>query len=129
MTIVSRCGIATFALLLWVAMNARTQEKPATIPVVKGGAGPCSADFTITGAEKKPLYDAKIQILLKYGFAGMRRLDLTVGTNADGKARFEGLPNKVRQPAEFEVRHAEKKKSVPFDPVKKCNPTHEVTLE
>jgi hypothetical protein len=54
----------------------------------------------------KPVYAATIKVHIKYGFGGMRRLDLEAGTNSDGKVKFAGLPDRVqRPPLEF---HASK---------------------
>lgn len=104
------------------------QQKPnsAQVPVVKGGAGPCSADFTVHDASGKGVYNAKINIEIKYGFMGLRKLDLTVGTNYDGKARVEGLPSRIKGTAEFRVSHGDQYRLVPFDPLNACNSSHEV---
>jgi hypothetical protein len=100
----------------------------AEIPVVKGGAGSCSADFVVSDASGKGIYNAKIVIQLKYGFMGLHRLDATVSTNFDGKARIEGLPEQIKKSAEFTVSHGEQSKSLPFDPEAECQSRHEVTL-
>jgi len=100
----------------------------AEVPVVKGGAGTCSADFVVTDSSGKGLYDSKIRIRLRYGFMGARRLELEVGTNADGKARLEGLPERVRRPAEFKVQRGGQSRSVSYDPEAHCHARHEVTL-
>lgn len=128
MQILCRIAMAA-ALLAFLAKASPVQEQPPSVPAIDGKAGPCSADFLVRDAEKKPLYDAKIQILLMHGFAGMRRLDLQVGTNGDGKARFEGLPQRPRLPVAFEIRHGEKKKSAPYTPATQCKAAHEITLE
>ncbi len=98
------------------------------IPVVKGGAGSCSADFVVSDASGKGIYNAKIVIQLKYGFMGLHRLDATVSTNFDGKARIEGLPEQIKKSAEFTVSHGEQSKSLPFDPAAECQSQHEITL-
>jgi hypothetical protein len=100
----------------------------ADVPVVKGGAGSCSADFVVTDLSKKGVYDAKIAIQIKYGFMGLRKLDLTVGTNYEGKARVEGLPEQFKGSAEFKVSHGDQSKTVPYDPQANCHPWHEVIL-
>ena len=40
----------------------------------------------VTDLSGKPLYNAKIHVQIRYGFLGLRKLDLETGTNADGKA-------------------------------------------
>jgi hypothetical protein len=98
------------------------------VPVAKGGAGSCSADFVVRDSAGKGVYDAKIGIQVQYGFFGARKLGLTIGTNYEGKARIEGLPEKIKNPAEFKISHADQNKSVPFDPLSNCHSQHEVTL-
>ncbi len=100
----------------------------ADVPVAKGGAGSCTADFVVTDSSGKGVYDAKIGIQIKYGFMGLHKLDLTVGTNYEGKARIEGLPEQIRGLAEFKVRHGDQSKIVPYDPQENCHPRHEVIL-
>ena len=98
------------------------------VPVAKGGAGPCSADFVVRDSAGKGVYDAKIVIQVQYGFFGARKLGLTIGTNYEGKARMEGLPEKIKNPAEFKISHGDQNKSVPYDPLTNCHAQHEVTL-
>ena len=98
------------------------------VPVAKGGAGSCSADFVVRDAAGKGVYDAKIGIQVQYGFLGTRKLGLTIGTNYDGKARMEGLPEKIKNPADFKIAHGDQNKSVPYDPLTNCHSQHEVVL-
>jgi hypothetical protein len=100
----------------------------ADVPVLKGGAGSCTADFVVTDSSGKGVYDAKIAIQIKYGFMGLRKLDLTIGTNFEGKARVEGLPEQFKGSAEFKVSHGDRSKTVPYDPQANCHPRHEVIL-
>ena len=51
-------------LLSGISVAADTQE----IPVVNAGLGPCSVDFTVEDGSHKPLYDAKINVTIRYGF-------------------------------------------------------------
>ena len=39
---------------------------------------------------------ATVHVRIRYGFMSLKRMDLEVGTNSDGKARVEGLPEKAR---------------------------------
>lgn len=107
---------------------AQEQEPPA-VPVIRGDLGPCTADFTVTDAEGKPLFDAKIHVLIRYGFLGKRKSELEVGTNSDGKARFEGLPNRAKKPLEFRVRSGDMIQLLVHDPEADCNPSFSVKLE
>src|SRR5260370_39277000 len=100
----------------------------ADVPVLKGWAGSCTADFVVSDSSGKLLYDAKISIQIKYGFMGLRKLDLTVGTSFEDKARVEGLPEQTKASAEFKVSHGDKSKSVPYDPQANCHARQEVVL-
>src|SRR5947209_20044044 len=71
------------------------------IPVVDGGLGSCSADFTVKDGSDKPLYNAKIHVLLKYGSLSKRKTELEVGTNSDGKARMTRLRRMPQKPREI----------------------------
>jgi len=125
-------------LLVLIAMSmpsgARAAFPPpqtpggAEVPVVKGGSGSCTADFVVKDASGKGIYDAKIEIQIKYGTFGLHRLDATVGTNSDGKARIEGLPEQIRKTAEFKVSHGGQSKTLLFDPQSDCHPHPEVIL-
>jgi hypothetical protein len=100
----------------------------AEIPVVKGGAGSCAADFVVSDASGKGVYNAKIVIQLKYGFMGLHRLDATVSTNFDGKARIEGLPEQIKKTAEFTITLGGRSKTLSYDPIAECQSRHEVML-
>src|SRR5579864_3545144 len=120
--------IVTSIALSGVSFAQSQEHNSADVPVAKGDAGPCSADFVVSDPSGKGVYDAKIGIQIKYGFMGLHKLDLTVGTNFEGKARIEGLPQQIKGSAEFKVTHAGQGKSLPYDPGADCHPRHEVTL-
>jgi hypothetical protein len=98
------------------------------VAVANGGAGPCSADFVVTDAAGKAIYAAKIDIQLQYGFMGLHKLGAMVNTNSDGKARIEGLPDKIKKTAEFNISYQNESKSLPYDPIADCHPHLQVTL-
>ena len=116
------------AVLFMVAYGL-TPCAAAAVPVVKGDLGPCSADFTVTDGDSKPLYDARIHVTIAYGFMSKRKSDLEIGTDSDGKARIEGLPEKVKKILEFKIRHGEKTKSVMHDPANECHASFAVVLD
>jgi hypothetical protein len=121
--------LVTFILCFVNKSFFNTQaQNSADVPVLKGGAGSCTADFVVTDSSGKGVYDAKIAIQIKYGFMGLRKLDLTIGTNFEGKARVEGLPEQFKGSAEFKVSHGDQSKTVPYDPQANCHPRHEVVL-
>jgi hypothetical protein len=121
-------ALSICALWLCSATVPTLQAQEPAVPVVKADVGPCSADFTVTDSESKPVYDAKIQVRVRYGFMSKRKTDLEVGTNSNGKARIEGLPEKAKKPLEFRVRHGKSSKSVAQDPASDCHANFAVVL-
>src|SRR5256884_1037844 len=91
------------AHLLFFCGGLLASQSPQ-IPVVDGGLGSCSADFTVKDGSDKPIYNAKIHVLIKYGFLSKRKTELEVGTNSDGKARMTGLPSMPKKPLEFTIK-------------------------
>jgi len=104
---------------------------PSEVPVVEARLGPCSADFMVKDSSDKPIYDAKIHVKFQYGFMGKRSQELQVGTNSDGKARVEGLPEKLRKkekPFEYEIRSGQQSKAFTQDPETNCHASFDVVL-
>ena len=121
------CSILVAAPLLSLAQAPAPNEK---VPVMDGGAGPCSLELTVRGADGKPVYAATVKVHIKYGFGGMRRLDLEAGTNSDGKVKFAGLPDRVqRPPLEFHASKDEFMGIVTYDPSAECQAKRDITLE
>jgi hypothetical protein len=102
---------------------------PKTVPVIDGGLGPCSADFTVTDSAGAPVYDAKIRVHIAYRFMSMHKLDLEVGTNADGKARFTGLPDRTKRGLDFHATKGEQTGDAFDDPAKTCKAEFTITLQ
>jgi hypothetical protein len=102
---------------------------PKTVPVIDGGIGPCSADFTVTDSKGAPVYAATIRVHIAYGFLSAHKLDLEVGTNAGGKARFTGLPTKTKQGLFFQASEGNREGSAFDDPAKTCKAEFVVMLE
>src|ERR1051326_2564851 len=90
--------------------------------------GSCSADFTVKDASGKPVYAALVHVKIRYGFAGVKRADLEVGTSSEGKARIEGLPDKAK-PMTYDIKKDEKSVEVTQDVADKCHATFDVTLK
>ena len=114
------------ALLLPSAL-AQTPD-PKSVPVIDGGLGSCTADFTITDTDNKPVYLAKIKVHIAYRFMSAHKLDLEVSTNVDGKARFTGLPDRVKKGLFFEASEGERTGNVFDDPSKTCQAQFPITL-
>lgn len=107
--------------------TAQTPD-PHAVPVIDGGIGPCSADFIITDTDNKPVYAAKIKVHIAYGFMYARKLDLEVGTNADGKARFTGIPDRVKRGLFFEASEGDRVGNAFDDPATTCTAKFAITL-
>jgi hypothetical protein len=111
------------------APEADPKADPKAVPVVDGGAGPCSADFTITDSASAPVYAAKIKVHIAYGFGSFHKLDLEVSTNADGKARFTGLPDRIKRGLYFEASEGDRTGEAFDDPVKTCTGQFTIALQ
>jgi len=116
------------AVFLVGALLASPQAGPQEIPVLKANLGDCSADFLVRAAEGKPVYNATIHVRVRYGAFSVKRSDLEIGTNADGKARLEGLPNKAR-PLAYDVRKNNQKAAAEQNVADNCHATFEVELK
>jgi hypothetical protein len=114
-----------FACNAW--LDAQAPEKPG---VVDGSLGRCSLELTVLGPDSKPVYAASVKVHIAYGFGGFHRLDLEVGTNAEGKAKFTGLPSHVRRPPlEFEATKDDLSATLDYDPATECVAAHKLTLQ
>jgi hypothetical protein len=113
-----------FAAVLAVSQASVHQE----VPVLKANLGDCSADFTVRGADGGPVYNATIHVRVRYGFMSVKRTDLEIGTNGDGKARIEGLPSKAK-PLAYDVRKDDLKAAVMQDVAETCRATFDVALK
>jgi len=117
------------SIVIAVPLLSKAQAPDENVPVIQGGAGPCSLKLTVRGMDGKPVYAATVKVHIKYGFGGMRRLDLEAGTNSDGKVTFAGLPERVqRPPLEFHASKDELVGVATFDPSAECQAEREIAL-
>ena len=118
--------LALCVFVLWDSAALPASEgTDAKVAAVDAGAGPCSVEFTVKDAKGAPVYSAKVRVHIAYGFMGMRKLDLEVGTNSQGNARFDGLPDKVKQALIFHASEGGREGSVSYAPSKNCASAHE----
>jgi hypothetical protein len=109
--------------------QAQAQQKPEETPTVDGGSGPCTAEFTVTDASGQPVYAVRLDMHLAYGFAGAHKLDLGVYTNSQGKARFTGIPLRVkRPPVEYRAKKDDLVGVATVDPYTDCQAKHDIVL-
>jgi hypothetical protein len=114
--------------LLIAALSQQPPEAPKLeLPILKAGLGSCTADFTVNDVSGKPVYLAVVHVKIRYGAMAMKRMDLEVSTNADGKARIESLPDKAR-PLTYDVQKDNKKIIAQQNVAKECHKTLTVTF-
>lgn len=118
-------AIAVSMLVAGTALAQTPQEGATTIDAKRG---PCSADFTVTDADGKPIYDASVHVRVHYGAFGVKRIDLEVGTNSDGKARVQGLPAKAK-PLAYDISKGGRHASITQDVAVACNAAYDVTIK
>jgi hypothetical protein len=100
------------------------------VPVMDGGAGPCSVELTVTSEGGKPVEGAEVKVHIAYGFAGIRRLDLEAYTGTQGKVKFTGLPARVHQPPlEFRASKGQVTGMATYDPQLECRAKHDIPLD
>jgi hypothetical protein len=98
------------------------------VPVVDAHLGGCSTTVTVLNSEDKPVYNAKVTVDIRYGLLGVRKMSLEVGTNGEGKATLAGLPEKPKNPFEFQVTSGSISKKVLVNTAAKCRDSIQVKL-
>lgn len=123
-----KCSILLCLVLACTySLTAQSSDKPA---VVDGGLGRCSLEVTVIGPDSKPVYAANVRVHIAYGFGGFHKLGLEVGTDAAGKAKFTGLPSRVRRPPlEFDATKDDLSGTLNYDPATECVAAHKITLQ
>jgi hypothetical protein len=111
----------------FLVQQAANQPKPE-IPALKAGLGTCAADFVVSDASGKPVYQATIHARIRYGALSVKRMDVEVNTNEDGKARIEGLPSKAK-PIVYDVEKNDAKGTAQQDVATGCLAALQVTLK
>jgi hypothetical protein len=118
--------------LALTAAFAQTPTSPSSappdVPVLNARLGGCAAEFTVKNAEGMPVYLALIHVNVRYGTMNLKRMDLEVGTNSEGKARIKGLPDKAKLMT-YDIQKDDKKTTVDQDVAKACEGKFEVTIK
>ena len=122
---------ACVALISGVAPVRATQSQPSVeIPNTDAQSGPCSIELSVTSPDGKPVYAARIDYHTAYGFMGTHKLDMAVYTNADGKAKFTGIPAKVKKPPiEFNAKKDDLVGVATMDPATECQAKHDIVMD
>jgi len=109
-----------------------SQSAPAAAAApteISADLGSCSALFTVTGKDAKPIYNVKISTRVRYGVMGAKKLDLETFTNSVGQAKFIKLPEAPKKPIYFYVSKDDKLEIVEFSPDVRCQATFDVVLK
>ena len=128
-------AIAFLMIGVTLAIAAHSQQpaqpqQPDDIPVTDGTSGPCSIEFSVTDSDGKPVYAARIDVHLAYGAFGAHKLDMGVYTNAQGKAKFTGIPAKVKKPPiEFNAKKDDLVGVATMDPATECQAKHDIVMD
>jgi hypothetical protein len=101
-------------------------DASAIVPSISADRGDCTAAFDVLDDKGKPVYQAAIHTLIRWGLA--HKSDLTVSTNYYGKAEFTGLPNYAKKPIQFDIKSGDKQRTVYFDPGNQCHAKFTVEL-
>ncbi len=119
---------ALIAVLAAAIPIAGAQTGTNEVPVIDAGMGSCTADITVMDSAHHVVYKANISTRIRSGFAGVKKLDLEVGTNVDGRARFTGLPERPRDTLQFSADFQGRSNIVTVDPQKDCHAAVNVFL-
>ena len=119
------------AFLSVAQTQQQMQSQPsADIPTTDAQSGPCSIELSVTGPDGKPVYAVRIDYHTAYGFMGTHKLDMGVYTNADGKAKFTGIPAKVKKPPiEFNAKKDDLVGVATMDPASECQAKHDIVMD
>jgi len=129
---VSTCILLVLGTLVLTAQSQQPAQpqQPDDIPVTDAASGPCSIELSVTSADGKPVYAARIDYHAAYGAFGAHKLDMGVYTNAQGKAKFTGIPLKVKKPPiEFNAKKDDLVGVATMDPVAECQAKHDIVMD
>ena len=109
-----------------VAQSGETAVAPTQI---SADLGACSALITVTGADSKPVYNAKVSTRIRYGMMGVKKLDLETFTSAAGQVKITSLPEVPKKPVFIYISKDDKLEIVEFKPDVHCRATFDVVLK
>ena len=91
--------------------------------------GTCSALINVTGADSKPIFNAKIATRIRYGLMGVKKLDLETYTNAMDKPRSSSCRKFPKKAVFINISKDDKLETVEFEPDVHCTATFDVQLK
>jgi hypothetical protein len=120
--------IAIVALAVALTQQPAGDAPAPELAVISARLGSCAADFVVEDVQGQPIYAAVVHVRVRYGFLGIKRMDLEVGTDSSGQARVEGLPDKIK-PLTFDIQKTDTKALVEQTHLSPCQATYEVSLQ
>jgi hypothetical protein len=126
--------LPTLLLFGCIALDAQSGIAPsgeaAVSPTeISADLGACSALITVTGADSKPVYNAKVTTRIRYGLMGAKKLDLETFTSAKGQVKIARLPELPKKPIFIYISKDDKLETVEFKPDVHCIATFDVRLK
>ena len=97
-------------------------------PGVDAGLGRCSTAFSVRNGAGEPIVSATIRMSVRYGLMGFRRMELAVGTGADGRARIDGLPDAASLLL-YDIGKGNTTTQIHHDLTRACQGQYDVTLK
>jgi len=124
-------ALLLLSLVFFYPQPGSAQSAAAPVPPteISAGLGSCSALITVTGADSKPIYNAKVTTRIRYGFMGAKKLDLETYTSVGGQVKIVGLPEIPKKPVYIYVSKDEMVETVEFKPDVHCKATLDVQLK
>jgi hypothetical protein len=124
-------ALLMFGLFIFYVQPGFAQSGTDAVPPTEISAdlGNCSALITVTGADSKPIFNAKVSTRVHYGAFGVKRLDLETYTSADGQAKIVKLPEVLKKPVYIYISKDDKMETVEFKPDVHCHATFDVQLK
>ncbi|HSW39280.1 MAG TPA: hypothetical protein VLL97_07300 [Acidobacteriota bacterium] len=119
-SILSPLPAAAICFMMAFMLSASSFASEQNVPVLDAEIGRCAVSFTVAASDNTPLYNARISVVVRHGFLGMRRLSLEMGTDSSGRARIIGLPESPREHFEFEITSAPYHRIVRHFPSSNC---------
>jgi hypothetical protein len=125
-----RLVVSVFLLSLSVAAPRTAPAQNHTESAeISADLGPCSALITVTDADSKPVYGAKMTARVQYGIMGVKKLDLEAYTGPDGTVKITRLPESLKKPMVIHIEKGDKGGQVEFKPAQRCRATYDVQLK
>ena len=124
-------AILLLSLIVFHPLSGGAQNTGAPVPPTEISAdlGTCSALVTVTGADSKPIYNAKVSTRVRYGLMGVKKLDLETFTSAAGQVKIVSLPEVAKKPVYIYITKEEMTETVEFKPDVRCHATFDVRLK